>query len=347
MSLSINPSLQEKSIFTTSLPFPGYQAVGYTDEGNFVIGKASIDGADDGIILESNNGVNWNQITYPESLGPVREFGSNEDGQIIVKLSSGSAYNNYFLSDIKNGSPYSILWSSSVGDGDYIFNRLGYFSYLKSSSGGNGQIYYKQFGGSSLLTYTVPYAGGILTKVTKSYSSLQNLENNFSSIYYTRSNWWGNYGTKNLFEIPGFTELNSNVFEAKDITGNITTRNLAFAFANNFTKILKINPSSTSVEPVFELIDCITPIPVFTGLAVQAVISNDGAIWANWGNPSDQTMLRLFSPNFGGEWFNLSSLGYGLVFDRFYSSSNGKNQLYSGDQFSGKFNPPISINYGR
>jgi hypothetical protein len=345
MSLSINPSLQEKSIFTTSLPFPDFQAVGYTDEGNFVIGKASITPGDSGIILESNNGVNWNQITYPESLGFVREFGSNKDGQIIVKLSS-SAYNNYFLSDIKNGSPYPILWSSSVGDGDYIFNRLGYFSYL-NSSGGNGQIYYKQAIGSSLLTYTVPYAAGNLTEITKSYSSLQVLQNNFSSIYYTRSNWWGNYGTKNLFEISGFTKLNSIIFEAKDITGNITTRNLAFAFANNFTKILKINPSSTSVEPVFELIDCITPIPVFTGLAVQAVISNDGAIWANWGNSDNQTIVRLFSPNFGGEWFNLSSLGYGLVFDRFYSSSNGKNQLYSADQYSVKFNPPISINYGR
>ena len=202
-------------------------------------------------------------------------------------------------------------------------------------------IYYKQSPPSSVVTYTVPYGAPNLTNITKSYFS-----HNFSSIYYTRSNWWGNYGTKNLFEIPGFTTLNSNIFEAKDTSGNVTTRNLAFAFANNFTKILKINPSSTSIEPVFELIDCITPIPVFSGLYVQAVISNNGEIWADWGNPDNQTALRLFSPNFGGEWFNLSSLGYSQ-YGRFYSSLDGKNQLYSSDALSTGFNPPISINYGR
>lgn len=345
MSLTINPSLVEKKIFTTSLPFPSYQAVGYTDEGNFLIGKTSISLGDSGIILESNNGVDWTEITYPESLGEVNEFGSNSNGQIIVKLKLGSAYNNYFLSDIKNGSPYSILWTSSVGDGGYIFNNIGYFSYLKSS-GENGIIYYKQSPPSGVVTYTVPYGAGNLTNITKSYFSLQVLSNNVSNIYYTRSNWWGNYGTKNLFEIPGFTKLNSNIFEAKDTSGNITTRNLAFAFANNFTKILKINPSSTSIEPGFELIDCITPIPVFSGLYVQAVISNNGEIWANWGNPDNQTVVRLFSPNFGGEWFNLSSLGYSQ-YGRLYSSLDGKNQLYSSTESSPAFNPPISINYGR
>lgn len=340
MSLAINPSLLEKKIFTTSLPFPDFQAVGYTDESNFVIGKASISPGDNGIILESNNGVKWTEITYPESLGEVSEFGSNSSGQIIVKLKSGSAYNNYFLSDIKDGQPYSILWTSSVGNVDYIFNNIGYFSYLKSS-GGNGIIYYSQYPSSPIQSFTLPSAGAILEKVTKSFYTVIN------TVYYTKSNWWGNYGTKNLLEIPGFTTLNSPIFEAKDTSGNITTRNLAFAFANNFTKILKITPSSTSVEPVFELIDCITPIPVFTGLQVQAVISNNGEIWANWGNPDNQTMLRLFSPNFGGEWFNLSSLGYSQVFGRFYSSSNGRNQLYSKELLSSGFNPPISINYGR
>lgn len=338
MSLSINPSLREIEIFSPSLPFPYYQSIGYTDEGNFVIGKQSLGFNEDGIILESNNGIAWTQITYPGSLGNVIEFGSNSSGNVIVKLQSGSNYNNYFLNDIKNGSPYSILWTSSVGDSDLIFNNIGYFSYIKSAGDGNGILYYKESSFSQNQSFTIPFAGAYLETVTKSFHSRQVLQNNFSSVFYTRNNWWGNYGTKNLFEIPGFTKLNSNVFEAKDITGNIYTRNLAFAFANDFTKILKINPSSTSDDPVFELIDCITPIP--TGLSVQAAISNNGEIWANF-NPNYQTLVRLFSPNFGGEWFNLSAIEPGSKLS--YYSSNGKNQLYNNHQSEIK----ISINYGR
>lgn len=339
MSLAINPSLLEKKIFTTSLPFPDYQAVGYTDEGNFLIGKTA--GTETGgVILESNNGTKWTEINYPASLGGVIEFGSNVNGDALVMLASGT----YFLSNIKNGSPYTPLLTDTTV---YLINRLGYFSYIDNSIP-DAVIFYKQFSSSSIQSYTVPNAAGNRMEVTKSFFSLQNLVNNFSSIYYTRSNWWGNYGTKNLFEIPGFTKLNSPIFEAKDITGNIQTRNLAFAFANDFTKILKINPSSTSVEPVFELIDCITPIPTIGIPTVKSVISNNGEIWVNWGNPDNQKMLRLFSPNFGGEWFNLSSLDYSKFFGTFYSSANGRNQLYSRElYYSSGFNPVISINYGR
>ena len=333
--------MQEKKIFTKSLPSPYSYAVGYTDEDIFLIGSTVIPGSE-GIILSSNNGIKWDEIKYPETLGLVREIGSNSDGEIIVKFNAGSSFNNYFLSNIKSGPPYIIQWSSA--DLDHIINTLGYFSYYKIGNGFT-TIYYKRTASSNILSYTVPLVGEF-AYLNKSYFRSINTVNNGNTIYYTKSNWWGNYGTKNLFEIPGFTTLNSDIFEAKDITGDITTRNLAFAFANNFTKILKINPSSTSVEPVFELIDCITPIPVFTNLTVQAIISNNGEIWANWGNQINQTMDRLFSPNFGGQWFNLSSLGFSTIDYRFYSSSNGINQLYSTSVYN-IIDIPISINYGR
>ena len=332
--------MQEKKIFTKGLPSPYDYIAGYVDEDIFVIGNTGNSIGGEGIILESNNGINWAEIKYPETLGSVTEFGSNDDGEIIVKFNAGSAFNNYFLDNIKSGPPYIIRRSSA--DVDYILNTLGYFSYYKKSNGFD-TIYYKQSAGSNILSYTVPQVGFDAIP-NKSYFRSTNVVNNGNTIYYTKSNWWGNYGTKNLLEIPGFTTLDSDIFEAKDITGSIQFRNLAFAFANNFTKILKINPSSTSVEPVFELIDCITPIPA-NGSSVQAIISNNGEIWANWGNQSNQTTDRLFSPNFGGEWFNLPSLNYETIYYRFYSSSNGKNQLYSPD--INEINVPISINYGR
>jgi hypothetical protein len=335
MSLAINPSLVEKKIFTTILPFPSNQAVGWCGYGgssgpHFVIGRTSIPVLENGLILISNNGINWDQINYPRELGYITEINATATA-IFVKMYTG-VYNTYRLDDIINETPLPI-WSSLSTNPDRIlpYSNSSYAYIKPSGSGGNATIV------TPVANYIIPEAGNNLKEVSPNFFG------SYETIYYSGSDWWGNYKTLNISQISSeLTSLSSPIFESQGFGGG---RGVAFAFVNNFTKIIRADNSGV-LDPVFEVIPFNETIPNFSN--IQACVSENKEIWVSWCSGGNTN--RIFSPNFGISWFNLSTIT-GCVLGRFFSSSDCKRQLYSQESEAGYmldgFNPPISINYGR
>jgi hypothetical protein len=333
---SINPS---KAIRLPNLSVQ-QMVVGYAVDNQFIVSSqsASNDSIDNTISesANNNNGISWIQTTVPISLGTVWEIGSfNNFGSQIILIktrTSNNLYNLYRLSDIKMGPPYpSPIYSLNK---DYsIINNSDKITLVTSGSSGNGSYIYDSgtviAGKIVFETLTIPYAGSEYSSITKNYFTA------FNNLYYTKNNLWANPGIINLSAI-GVTS-SSRIFENAE-SSFLSTRGVAFAFANNFTKLLKIQKSRIPDEPVIELVDSSPPINNSTD--IQASITSDGKIWVCYRDFSVNQTRRLFSPNFGGEWIQLSNLP--VFTGSFYTSLSGLNQIVTTSQ-DGSY---ISTNYG-
>jgi hypothetical protein len=324
---SIDPS--------TAIRLPNLSAqqmtVGYVADNLFIVSSH------DNIISESNdNGISWSQTTVPFSLGTVGEIGSfNRFGsqRIFIKtIISNNLYNLYNLSDIKRGPPYPSPIYSSEKDFNMI-NNSDRITLATSGASGYGSYIYESgtviAGKIVFKTFAIPYAGHDPSSITRNYF------NGPSNLYYTKNNLWADPGIINLPAI-GVTS-SSRIFENGE-SDLFSTRGVAFAFANNFTKLIKIQKSSLPDEPVIELVDSSPPIG--SPLNIKASITSDGKIWVCCRDASVNQTRRLFSPNFGGEWIQLSNLPQ--FTGSFYTSLSGLNQIVT-TSFNGSY---ISTNYG-
>lgn len=315
-------------------------ALGYVVDNTFILSTSTaFNGFTDNTISESNNnGISWSQTTVPISLGTIWGIGSLKQfrsQRILIKTrKSNNLYNLYDLSDIKRGSPYpSPIYSSNQ---DYnIINNSEIVTLTTSGASGYGSYIIEtntSIGGNQVFkTYAIPYAGYIPERITKNYFP------DGGRLYYTKNNLWADPGIINLYGINGLTVLSSPVFEnAESELG--TSRGVAFAFANNFTKLLKIQKSSIPYEPVIEVFDSNPPIGYATD--IKASITSDGKIWVCYLDFSVNQTRRLFSPNFGGEWIQLSDLPQFI--GSFYTSLSGLNQIVT-TSYNGSY---ISTNYG-
>jgi hypothetical protein len=329
MSLFLDSINNQSKVFSPNIT-SSQEKLAYIDGEQFVLSPDY----DSSATLQSlqirrsiNNGISWNITTPISSTGSrIVDIGGGSstslstNGKVIDGLHSVFVLTYIF----DGGQPlyriYDLLRMETPGASP---NYIGFGTFLN----GIGAISYYNFSTNvfnikilSGITYAIPSGAGNVINFynSKSYSVFPQVIG--ARLWFVGSNWWTN-ASNVLVSSIGVTTFSTPIYEARgenrfttppqsttsgQIVLNDNTalayRENAFAFANNYTKIVKFFRTRVSQNISYVVEDS-----NYSGPPIQeAAIDIFGRIWIVFNESGE--MRRFFSPNFGGEWIELSTL---------------------------------------